>query len=532
MARVFLTLSLLFIVLSAHTKERSSIEKQRLASSYLQRYTTRAISTSSFTELQVLEGLTVVGNDDKGFVVIPNDDRFAEIIGYSEEHYQGTSPAFKWWLDEVNEILSSKNTISLSSTYSASAKNDRKEPLIATQWGQDAPYNILCPKDNQGTTCPTGCVATAMGQLMYYYQHPDKGYGKGSYSTLGIVTNLSLEGEKYQWDTMLPHYDKGSYTEDQAQAIGMLMLHCGAAVNMVYAPNGSAAYSYDAASALRTNFGYNENLQIKYRQFYNTSAWMNILYEELDANRPVIYSGTDNSYGGHCFLVDGYDENGFVHVNWGWEGYDDGYYDIALLNPSKYSFLNGQNMICGVALPSTHITYHSEVCAEQDFQVTTLGTRLFITDHYYYNMSDLPFNGVMAYILQGEGQTYILASVNNEDVTTSYSLTKPQVDFVNVSSEIPDGSYRLFPAVKTEKDETWEPIKFTEGCVNSWNIKKTGTSLITSAITDAAWMVTDIKQTSVEIRQKDLDKLYNIKGQQVDSSYHGVVIKNGHKYVQ
>lgn len=514
-------------------KERTYNDKQTIASAVLQKNATRSSLSVPLQELKVMDELTIVGNIDGGFVVIPNNDIYPEVIGYSDKGYMENAPAFSWWLNAVNQVFQSKESILSARNYITNAKNDKIDALVLSQWSQETPYNNLCPVASNGTVCPTGCVATAMAQVMKYYQYPAEGYGKGSYSVEGISGDVTFDKVAYEWDKMLPQYTKGNYSEEQANAVATIMLHCAAAANMIFSASGSGAYMYDAAKALRINFGYNDNLHMKSRDFYSSSQWMNLIYEELDKTRPIIYSASDSNYGGHCFIIDGYDQNGLVHVNWGWNGEADGYYDISLLNPSQYSFSVGQSFIFGLALPSANVVYRSEVVTEQDFKVTKLDSRLFISDNTYYNLSDRVFTGKLAYILQGQEQTYVLASAENKDVNIQYSLTKPQEAFVRISSDIADGTYRLYPAVKTEKDETWSPVRFKEGCINSWVVEKSGNTITLASVTDDNWHgTTGIKSTFIYSMPNDTD-VYSLDGRKVDSSLdnlpQGIYVSKGKK---
>jgi len=201
------------------------------------------------------------------------------------------------------------------------AQPDRKniEPLLQTAWGQGSPYNLLCPVKN-GKHCQTGCVATAMAQIMHYHQWPAEGY---------------------DWDNMQLTY-KGGETEEQQLAVAKLIHDCGVAVNMDYGIYSSAAWEGDAAVALVRDFGYAESVQEIFAVFYDSrEEWENTIYNELAAGRPVFYGGMPAGYL-HQFVCDGY-KDGKFHFNMSWPYKADGWYtfDEISIFPDSHSAIIG-----------------------------------------------------------------------------------------------------------------------------------------------------------------------------------------------
>ena len=327
-----------------------------------------------------------------------------------------------------------------------------------------------------------------MAQVMYYHQYPEKGTGNITYSFQDRILSADFNNTYYQWNLMTPTYKKGEYSDESALAVATLMYQCGVSIKMQYNTGGSGAYSYNAATALRKNFGYHKNLQIHYRDYYTTKEWINKVYDELKAGRPIIYTGVDESNGGHCFVLDGFDQNNFVHVNWGWDGVNDGYYDIALLNPTGNKFSTGQTMLSGVDKPSADIKHHSEIVSEDNFKVTKLGsTKLLINDGKYANLSDQDFTGLLGVVLEGNGKQYVLLSQENKNVPNMYYLTKASSNMCLLPSDLADGSYRIYPASKDDTDDYWEPVHISEGNNNSYILVKSDNSIALTAVTDADW---------------------------------------------
>lgn len=220
-------------------------------------------------------------------------------------------------------------------------------PLLATKWSQGCGYNALCPADASGPCghAVTGCVATAMAQVVRYNEHPLSGTGSRCYtsSRYGELCADFSEGT----------YDYAAMTNTSGNsAVARLMYHCGVAVSMNYGPTSSSAYSGSVATAMRTWFDYTNGLIVS-KSAYPEENWENLLRNELDNSRPVYYSGRNTS--GHAFVLDGYQETNYFHVNWGWGGSYNGYFYLSSLSPGSMDFSNGQQAIVGM-IPSADFT--------------------------------------------------------------------------------------------------------------------------------------------------------------------------------
>lgn len=316
----------------------------------------------SMAPLQVLRSnqqLQVIGHAEGGFAVISVDDAVPAVLGVSlSATTEGQNPNFEWWLTATSEALyaAARSGAPLKVTKpDPTLFPTQVEPMVTSKWYQEAPYNNMCPVFRGSVRCLTGCVATSMAQILNYHKMPAHGQGQRTIyypkgRTSGEAVTADFENDYYDWDNMLDIYTPGSYTQQQADAVALLMRDCGVAANMEYGgpDEGSGAYSDDAAKGLRDYFGFQE-AQCLERDRYSEPEWMNIIYRELSQNGPLYYGGADLYMGGHAFLFDGYDEQGRVSVNWGWEGDADGFFLISHLNPRGYSFGYGQDMIIGVA---------------------------------------------------------------------------------------------------------------------------------------------------------------------------------------
>ena len=215
-------------------------------------------------------------------------------------------------------------------------------PLMTTTWNQHAPYNDMCPTYGENNVhCVTGCVATAFAQVMKYHQWPDVGEGYHSYicyvnDETPVELSANFFQSVYQWDLMLDSYDEESSPESCA-AVAKLMSDVGISMDMGYGAS-SGAFENEAMYSMIRYFKYNELCYLLERDFYSAAEWDQILVDEISAGRPIVYCGYSYSgmdSGGHAFVLDGFDTDGYFHVNWGWGGSDDGYFLFTLLAPSS-----------------------------------------------------------------------------------------------------------------------------------------------------------------------------------------------------
>lgn len=279
-------------------------------------------------------------NLEQGYVIVSGDDEMTELVGYAENGFfdaENVPPQMQLWLDGYAEYVAAVQSgkakarkILLSDSPSVVV-----EPLVTTKWNQDAPFNNFAPEytdDNNNTQrCATGCAATAMAQIMKFHNWPEQGVGHYSYEHLSFGTISSNFSEHvYDWTNMIDRYNNGEYSNMQADAVALLMKDCGVSLNMNYGPvSGASIYSY--YPAFKNYFRYSS--RTVNRSGCETAEFTKIITDELQEGRPLIYCGTGED-GGHAFVVDGYDTNYFLHVNWGWGGYSDGYFDMNYMDPT------------------------------------------------------------------------------------------------------------------------------------------------------------------------------------------------------
>lgn len=305
------------------------------------------------------EALTVMGYEGGFFAVVSNDDLMPEVLAVSDAVFSNNeNPGMKWWLNAMNnvgqEIVRNGAAPKSVPTPSESGFVPSVDPIVKAEWDQDTPYWNMCPKKN-GSLALTGCVATAIAQVLYTHKTPIYGHGSRTNTSWAPIT-FDYEGYHPDYDNMIDKYtsgpNAGQYTKVQADAVAQLMLACGVASNMSYNPGGSGAYTDQARDGLVQYMGI-ETADFKERDYYTDAEWMSMVYAELEGGHAMYYSAVDNSgQGGHAFVCDGYDEFGKVHINWGWSGKDNGMYNIDLLNPSFYKFSLYQDFIQGLWDPN------------------------------------------------------------------------------------------------------------------------------------------------------------------------------------
>lgn len=367
---IFLFLALLLTIV-AQGRERTSAEMRQIAMTQLGLSATTRASSAELKRMYTGEKLSIYGTD-KAFVVVSSDTQFTPVLGYSDTSFDSDNlPAnFRWWLACITASMKQGYV----SSYTPSTRATDGSYLCKARWGQESPYNLNCPKTfgRYGSNLYTGCVATAMSQIMYYYKYPTAGSGKDCTYTAVVgkdtTTFTRSFNNTYDWANMLDSYTNKSSSTEQKQAVAALMFDAGTAVHMEYTSDGSGAFTNDAASAFVENFGY-DSLSVNYltRLYYSDEEWMDIIDNEISNGRPILYSGVDATSGGHAFVFDGIDDNGLVHINWGWDGTANGFYDIADLKPddailsstSEYHFNVDQDMIIGL---KNHANAYAEDC--------------------------------------------------------------------------------------------------------------------------------------------------------------------------
>ena len=435
-----------------------------------------------------------VGEAD-GFVVVSGDDRTTEILGYADSGNldmdalpDGLQYLLEGYETQIsfmnNEKVTSNNARKSVSSQHRLRSYEPIKPLIESRWSQGKPYNNLCPEID-GTKTVTGCVATSMAQVMYYYKWPESectdlpGYSQTVKDKDGNSHNLTLDplpATTFDWNAMTPTYTSNSAAAAN-DAVAKLMQYCGVSLWMHYglsANGGSGAYNEHIPYALKTYFGFDKGVHHAYRKRYSYLEWVDMIYSELEDKRPVILGGTSCG-GGHSFVCDGFDTNNhngdyglYFHINWGWAGSSDGYFLLSLLNPDEQgiggsSTLDGfsysQNAVLGIQKPTsgTDEYFMSLEGFNLSGEDATLSTKTYTrnseTDdfdglslHYYLSYDNLDSNVcdvlILLYNDEGTCQKSLYCVRSSKPITWTGGLNI-NTGSLTIPSDVKDGTYYI-----------------------------------------------------------------------------------------
>lgn len=441
-----------------------------------------------------------------GYLIVSADDTATPLLGYADSgsfDANNMPPQLEWWLSEYASQIDYASANGIKNTYAPIANKKEIAPLVETKWNQGTPYNNLCPSVNN-VKCPSGCVATAMAQVMKFWNYPEVGTGRVTATLPSGGTGegfINLAQKPFDWNNMIDSYSGYDYTNEQGNAVATLMQAAGYAAKMNYAPGGSGALSINAAISLSKNFKYNPNIQYLQRLYFNTSEWNEIVYNELAAGRPILYGGQSTSVG-HEFVCDGYDGNGYFHFNWGWGGMSDGYFILDALNPNSVGTGGGagggynsrQDIIIGIQ-PSSEET---DVYLTQfgNLSASASGSNISLALNYNGNVGNWVNAGISAVKVRMGAE---IVSVDNPEIKPQYvRLFSNDIDIpaltlngynisyqgikgnatVSIPSILPNGKYKVTVCTQdaNKTDAPWTPVCTTNGAYNFVYVTKNGNS--------------------------------------------------------
>lgn len=343
--QIFFILSLVLCVLTASATPVSKSKAQAIATSFFQRgaKTTRATGVAArfckeYATRKDAPAALYAFSSGESVVFVSAEDEMPAILGYSERaDLDNLPPAMEWLLNSYALLTDAvrNGEIEAPKLY---ASADAVEPLCKTVWNQTEPFCSLCPVFG-GQLSANGCESTAFAQVMKYYEWPKKAEGttpEYKSNEVDIIPSVNLSDHVYNWADMI-NDNGGSYTPEQGQAVAQLCYDVAVASRMNFSPKGSGTQIDKGGQALRTYFGYSKALYIDYASFYTSEEWAAMLKNEIRQKRPVPISasteGTMLTAQAHCFVLDGYNAEGYFHVNWGWGGESNDYYLITALDP-------------------------------------------------------------------------------------------------------------------------------------------------------------------------------------------------------
>lgn len=470
--------------------------------------------------------------DNQGFVIVAGDDRINPILGFSDEGCFDEAKApvnMKNWLDEyAKQIALLDNVAGIEGAIAAPKTRDMIDtrnsiaPLLTTKWDQARPYWNKCPqvKNEDGEYEPsyTGCVATAMSQIMKYYNHPAQTtqvipsysytYGTGNMGEYITQTTEELPVTTFDWTHMMDSYN-GSEDVVYTDAVATLMLYVGHAAHMTYALTASGTTDPYIPKAFNNYFDY--NAQLVYRSDYDQQGWEDMVYQELVAGRPMVYNGRAGSGGGHSFVCDGYECGDYYHINWGWGGLGNGYFQLSIMNPhaagigastSAEGYNIDQTAIIGIAPGYTGQPEEvNHVLTVFDMYYT--GSRTLYNEGNGFSLTKARYVKVTAEDHIDDGTRYkrgialydindnfieMIASTNyySSSLSTTDSWPSNQDSYTKYyfGNNLPNGTYKIVPICQAENTSDWVPMLESDRYYIAVTINGTTATLVDHPLND------------------------------------------------
>ena len=419
--------------------------------------------------------------------MISADDRTTPVLGYSLNgsiDQEAMPDNLRYWLDSyASQIQALDKDLKTENMVRNSTPLSNIDPLIQSKWNQSGPYNLMCP-DGTGTDyndesydannrCVSGCVATAVAQVMYFHQWPHQTTSIPAYNLKingNEVTLAELSATTLEWNQMKNTYNKTD-TDESANAVAKLMRYVGQAFTMYYntaANGGSGTIIYN--QAMIKYFGYSKKIHTRERDNYTTSQWESMVYEELRNNRPVLYGGYTKDYtGGHQFICDGY-KDGLFHLNWGWGGRLDGFFVLSVADPNGEQGIGGSDSAFSYGQDAVFNFMPAEDNEEEIPQLRSVANSKFQTSDYFRSSASEDFTGitlpnnfqamydykpVTTYtaevgwgLYEGEQLVkmlgYSVKTIDHRQRKASYYYNyKSNIDNLSIDKTIQDGCYQL-----------------------------------------------------------------------------------------
>ena len=459
----------------AYAQQRSLDEVVSIAHTYYNNMSGDASLTRADAALELIPSSRLLAQDrsaeifylcntrNRGFVLVSADVQMPEVLGYSDEAFdsdKGLPPGLLEVMSGYADLTSSE-----VNTRAAMALQSDVSPMLQTLWDQGDPYNRMCPKDGSFRT-QTGCVATAVAQVMKFYEWPAK-TGKGiiDYKTYrkGIPVKIDLSDYSFAWSSMLNAYEKDKFSNAQANAVSKLMYAAGAASETDYSSSESGSTLFDSEMGLWRYFGYDKDMSLLLASYMSDERWLEILVSELNARRPVMMSANASGKNvGHAFVLDGCQEKGgnlYFHVNWGWSGSGNGYYMINKLSPAE----EGKDMGAGLFSESQLVLVNCQPDDGKDNDVYAMVQAMRLEKDYFESGSDiqtqLDLNNLVCCLPEGMTAKLMVEVIDEGRKVCKQVETKdfalPMGEFIKDAalvqlSSLADGSYGLHPYLRSD----------------------------------------------------------------------------------
>ena len=452
--------------------------------------------------------------DGQGYVIAGADDRIPAVLGYSDQGALDPDDMpvnMQAWLEGYNDQMEYLNRHPEAAAPRKTVSGSSIEPLLTTTWGQGSPYNSMCPMDGDQRSV-VGCSATAMAQVMGYWKWPQQTIAEiPGYTTeeKQITVPAIPAGTVIDWDNMLPQYT-GNETEAQINAVATLSLLCGASIQAEYRSTSTSGNTFLAGDAWKTFFDYDAATHYEQRILYRLAAWNQKVYDELAAHRPVLYSGM-SSGGGHSFVVDGYGDDDYFHVNWGWFGGSNGYFLLSILDSDNTTGIGASSSADGYSFeqnaffdvqPNTGVTppvipvlftLHVELPDGNEFTRSSAESDFSFQVYFVnFNMMEDTYDFDYAVGLF-DTDNHLLDIVSEIEHAVELpprggmGYNPKRVEF---GSGLANGSYWLKPVSRQSGTETWYP------CLGS----------------DDCFLIADIHDNTIALREGAIEHVFGLTG--------------------
>ncbi len=427
---------------------------------------------------------------DNSSILLSADDMAIPVLGVLDSPSVPTeSPEFRYWINKYAEEIEWLRANGSSAVTRSEEETIYKDiaPLLSTKWGQGNPFNNQSPKVD-GKESWSGCVATAMSQVMNYHEWPKKGKGSNSYkaSTANKEMFCDFSSINFNWAEMTDTYDDNS-TQSQNDAVATLLYACAVSVNMDFSPDGSGAWSELVPGALVNYFDYDAGAKALYRDYYTQAEWNKIVYDQLVNYGPLYYAGSSDD-GAHAFVCDGY-QNGMFHINWGWNGYQDGYYRLSALYPGDQQGAGGSTgaynfdqFICsGVQKPQSGSKMDPVILYHWGYEMEQIGFTkgaILSSNGWIMNYSTQNLAGLLGYTLVDEtGKEQVVPGAG-----AGCRYEKDRVDGlfsfrVKLPDDLAEGTYKVYPSYLQDGYDEWIKIPVKNGFTKYYVLEVKGPSV-------------------------------------------------------
>lgn len=480
-----------------------------------------------------------VFSDDisRAFVIVAGDERMGDVLGYSTTSDFNTSQMSDGLVDLLRFYARTYASVSKKTPVIRHQEQEQEPtwvgvaPMVKTRWGQDRPYNANCPMDGERHSL-VGCAATAMAQVMKYHCWPMTGKGSYSYVTEDkhIEQSLDFSSITFNWDNM----DNNYYSNEEAPDVAILSHACGVSVAMNYTYNNSWAYALDIPYALLNYFNYSKDIACYRKEFFTDEAWAAAIQKELLNNRPFILRGAnEDDNNGHFFVVDGCDITGRLHINWGWYGNNNGYFEINKIAINEYydDYSYGQWAILKISPydlgEQEDVFFADSYTAEHvnDGIITTFTNVFNYTSNTCRKDPNTTFEGHLGTAIYNTSGEFLKMTGMQVSLKSNYGWFNLTRSISDVNFD--EGTYIIKPAVMNPKEgRLITPIRTLGGETDSlFVVKKNGVVSVMKELPTA------IKTARVTPKRKAAGT-YTLNGQRIgNADRRGLYIKDGKKTI-